>query len=587
MKNIWHIITLIPEYRGRLVIIVAASSMLGLVGTAIPYLFKGIVDTVIRLSAHKLSFAEAQSTLIILILTFGGLRIATILFNYLLEGQSDALWLNTVSTLRQRVFDNMATLSLDYYERTRVGDVMDRYGAITSITMWLFQLSEGTLASILQLFFGISVLLVKAPAIGLIMLVLIPYNLFSSFQTVAKTKPLRRRWHQVMGKMAGLLSEMVSQIATVRSFAGERVIKRRFEEAQSDWWGIRTVEMGTELRDGARLNLVNTIGVIASIAIVSLEALRGKYTAGDILLVLTLTQNLISAIQPITRLVNNTGDIETSAERLVELLKIAPSVVNSPDAVALTQIESVEFRNVSFAYPGVELPSLEGISFRLVAGEMLALVGPSGSGKSTLIKLLMRLYDPSHGQILVNDTDIRGYTQESLRSLMGIVLQDVALFNDTIGDNIAFARPEASPDEVQAAARSAHADAFIRNLPDQYETRVGERGIKLSGGEKQRVAIARALLRDPQLVILDEATSALDSESERFVQEGLEKLMRNRTAIVIAHRFSTIAKADKIVVMQKGRIIETGDHGSLVGNREGLYARLYGLQVELQGPSAA
>ncbi len=587
MKNIWHVITLIPEYRGRLVVIIAASSMLGIVGTAIPYLFKGIVDTVIRLSAHKLTFAQAQSTLAILILTFGGLRIATIIFNYFLEGQSDALWLNTVSSLRQRVFDNMATLSLDYYERTRVGDVMDRYGAITSITMWLFQLSEGTLASILQLFFGICVLLVKAPTIGLIMLVLIPYNLVSSFRTVTKTKPLRRRWHQVMGKMAGLLSEMISQIATVRSFAGERVVKRQFEKAQSEWWDIRTVEMGTELRDGARLNLVNTIGVIASIAIVSLEALEGKYTAGDILLVLTLTQNLISAIQPITRLVNNTGDIETSAERLVDLLKMVPSVIDTPGAMTLSKIESIEFRKVSFSYPGAELPSLEAISFRLAAGEMLALVGPSGSGKSTLIKLLMRLYDPDQGQILVNDTDIKGYTQDSLRSLMGIVLQDVALFNDTIGENIAFAKPEASPEDVEAAARSAHADAFIRNFPDQYKTRVGERGIKLSGGEKQRVAIARALLRSPQLVILDEATSALDSESERFVQDGLERLMRNRTAIVIAHRFSTIAKADKILVMQKGRIIETGDHGTLVGNREGLYARLYNLQVELQGPSAA
>jgi ABC-type multidrug transport system fused ATPase/permease subunit len=170
---------------------------------------------------------------------------------------------------------------------------------------------------------------------------------------------------------------------------------------------------------------------------------------------------------------------------------------------------------------------------------------------------------------------------------MGIVLQDVALFNDTIADNIAFARPDADPEEVRAAAVAAHADAFIRNLPDQYDTRVGERGIKLSGGEKQRVAIARALLRDPQLVILDEATSALDSESERYVQAGLEKLMHDRTAIVIAHRFSTVAKADRILVLQKGRIVETGDHGSLVSNRDGLYARLYALQVELQDPTAA
>jgi ABC-type multidrug transport system fused ATPase/permease subunit len=532
-------------------------------------------------------FAHAQSTLILLILAFAGLRIGTILFNTVLEGQSDSLWLNTVSTLRRRVFDNMATLSLDYYEQTRVGDVMDRYGAITSITMWLFQLSEGTLASILALFFGISVLLAKAPVIGLIMLVLIPYNLVSSFRTVAKTKPLRRRWHQVMGKMSGLLSEMISQIATVRSFAGERVIKDRFEEAQADWWGIRTVEMGTELRDGAKLSLVNTVAVIAAIAIVSLEALRGRFTAGDILLVLTLTQNLIASIQPITRLVNNTGDIEASAERLVELLKMAPSVVDLPDAVPLLRIDTLEFRNVSFAYPGKAQLSLQDISFRLAAGEMMALVGPSGSGKSTLIKLLMRLYDPSTGAILVNGTDIRRYTQESLRKLMGIVLQDVALFNDTIADNIAFARPDADPEEVRAAAVAAHADAFIRNLPDQYDTRVGERGIKLSGGEKQRVAIARALLRDPQLVILDEATSALDSESERYVQAGLEKLMHDRTAIVIAHRFSTVAKADRILVLQKGRIVETGDHGSLVSNRDGLYARLYALQVELQDPTAA
>jgi ABC-type multidrug transport system fused ATPase/permease subunit len=587
MKSIWHIITLIPEYRGRLVVIFAASSLLGLSGTAVPYIFKGIVDTVLRLSAHRVDFAHAQSTLILLILAFAGLRIGTILFNTVLEGQSDSLWLNTVSTLRRRVFDNMATLSLDYYEQTRVGDVMDRYGAITSITMWLFQLSEGTLASILALFFGISVLLAKAPVIGLIMLVLIPYNLVSSFRTVAKTKPLRRRWHQVMGKMSGLLSEMISQIATVRSFAGERVIKDRFEEAQADWWGIRTVEMGTELRDGAKLSLVNTVAVIAAIAIVSLEALRGRFTAGDILLVLTLTQNLIASIQPITRLVNNTGDIEASAERLVELLKMAPSVVDLPDAVPLLRIDTLEFRNVSFAYPGKAQLSLQDISFRLAAGEMMALVGPSGSGKSTLIKLLMRLYDPSTGAILVNGTDIRRYTQESLRKLMGIVLQDVALFNDTIADNIAFARPDADPEEVRAAAVAAHADAFIRNLPDQYDTRVGERGIKLSGGEKQRVAIARALLRDPQLVILDEATSALDSESERYVQAGLEKLMHDRTAIVIAHRFSTVAKADRILVLQKGRIVETGDHGSLVSNRDGLYARLYALQVELQDPTAA
>jgi ABC-type multidrug transport system fused ATPase/permease subunit len=354
---------------------------------------------------------------------------------------------------------------------------------------------------------------------------------------------------------------------------------------QEEWWETRIVEQAIEHRAGLLLNLVNTIAIVGSIVIVTNGALAGRFTVGDILLVLTLTQGLITTIQPITRLVNTTGDVDTSAERLVELLNVAPTVTDAPDAIALDEIASIEFRNVSFVYPNKSYLALDAVSFRLDAGEVLALVGPSGSGKSTIIKLLMRLYDPTEGEILINGRNIRAFTQESLRLLMGVVLQDVALFNDTIGDNIGFARPDATMDEIQAAARMAHADSFISKLPDRYETRVGERGVKLSGGEKQRVAIARALLRDPGLIILDEATSALDSESERLVQDGLQKLMQGRTSIVIAHRFSTIVNADKIVVMQGGRIIETGDHGSLVQMRDGLYARLHALQVELQRPA--
>jgi len=586
MSNIWAIIKLIPEYRWRVAVIILASSVLGFAGTATPYLFKWIVDVIGKLLAHKISAADAQTSVVWTVVGFALLRLAFVAFSYVQERQSDSLWLNTVSTLRQRVFDTMTGLSLDYYETTRVGDIMERFGTITSITMWLFQLSEGTLASILQLFFSITVLLVKAPSVGLIMLVVIPFNLLISFRAVRKTKPLRRKWNQLVGKMSGLLSEMISQIATVRSFAGERIVKRRYDSVQEEWWETRTVEQAIEQRAGFRLNLLNTIAVVASISLVTRGALAGDFTVGDILLVLTLTQNLISTIQPITRLINTTGDVDTSAERLVELLAVAPTVTDAPDAVAAPQIASIEFRNVSFSYPNKSHPALNAVSFRIEAGNVLALVGPSGSGKSTIIKLLMRLYDPTGGQILVNGRDIRGFTQESLRLQMGVVLQDVALFNDTIGENIGFARPSASRAEILAAAATAHADAFIQRLPDQYETRVGERGVKLSGGEKQRVAIARALLRQPGLIILDEATSALDSESERLVQDGLQKLMRGRTSIVIAHRFSTIVNADQIIVMQAGRVIETGDHGSLLSNADGLYSRLHSLQVELQRPAA-
>jgi len=559
--------------------IIVSSMVLGLVSTIIPYVSKGVLDVLSRALTHRISHDVAISRLIDLFVIFASLRVGIVALSWLQERQADTLWLNTVSTLRRRVFDTMSGLSLDYYERTRAGDVMDRYGAITQITMWLTQLTEGTLAGILQLFFGIAVLLIKAPLVGLIMAVVIPYNLYASFKTVEQTKPKRRAWHRLMGTMAGILNEMVSQIATIRSVAGEARVKARFEDAQREWWEIRTVEMGLERRDGAWLNLVNSVAIISSVTLASFGALAGGMTVGDILLVLTLSQSLITAVQPIARLINNTADVDTAAERLADLLANTPTVVDSPDAVALGPVRSVEFRDVSFAYPGKDVLSLRNISFRLEAGKILALVGPSGSGKTTMVKLLLRFYDPTAGQILINDRDIRDYTQISLRSAMGIVLQDVALFNESIEQNIGFARPDAGREDVREAARAAHADAFIRNLPDQYETLVGERGIRLSGGEKQRVAIARALLRNPELIILDEATSALDSESERLVQQGLDRLMEGRTAIVIAHRLSTVANADTIIVMQQGRIIERGTHQSLIARRDGLYARLHSLQL--------
>lgn len=578
MSNIWQVIKLIPEYRGRIISLIISSAVLGFAATATPWIFRSIVNTVAGLAAHRITHDEALKGAAIAVGAFAALRLLITVFGYLQEKQSDALWLNSISTLRRRVFETMTGLSLDYYERTRVGDVMDRFSNAITITQWMFQLSEGTLASILQLVFGVTVLLFKAPLVGAVMLVLVPYNLITSYRAVKKTKPLRRKWNALVGKMSGLLSEMVSQISTVRSFAGERAVQRRYDDVQSEWWQVRMVETDIEQRAGAATNLVNSLAVIFGIVAVTWGALAGRYTVGDILLVLTLTQMVITAIQPITRLVNSTGDVDSAAERLVELLQVASTVTDAPGAGALGAIRTVEFRNVSFTYPGKRQPALDNVSFTAEAGKTLALVGPSGSGKSTIIKLAMRFYDPSAGQILINGQDIRGFTQDSLRSQIGAVLQDVALFNDSIGDNIAFASPEASKDELVAAAQASHADAFIQLMSDGYDTLVGERGVRLSGGEKQRIAIARAMLRNPNLIILDEATSALDTESERLVRDGLHQLMQGRTSIVIAHRFSTIVSADKIIVMQAGRIRETGDHASLLANRDGLYTRLYALQ---------
>ena len=588
LKNIWRVIQFIPEYRGRIFGVLVAGTAIGAIGAGTPYLYKKIVDVITRLAYGRLTYDEAAETILQVLALFFFLRFSLVVLGALQDKQADDLWLETVSTFRQRVFDNMTRMSIDYFEKTRAGEIMDRFGAIPSITQWLFSLTEGTLANILQMFFIIGVLLWRAPIIGELMSVVLILNFYISYRTVGWAKPYRRGWQAMAGRMAGLLSEMVGNIATVRSFGGEPAVKQRYDETQEQWKVTRDMLHKVEWRSTLALNVVNAVGVSAAVGLATYSALHGGMTAGDILLVLTLTQSLITTIAPIARQINQAGDIEASAERLVELLDVDTELADSHDAIDLVSIESIAFEHVGFAYPGKSATAIHDVSFFLRDGETLALVGLSGSGKSTIVKLLMRFYDPTEGRILINGRDLREYKQRSVRARMGVVLQDVALFNDSIGENIAFARPGASAEDIQAAAEAAHADSFIRRMSDGYETLVGERGIKLSGGEKQRVAIARAILKDPELIILDEATSALDSESEVLVQQGLEQLVSGRSSVIIAHRLSTVMSADQILVLKEGRVVERGRHEDLANRNGGLYARLFEIQTQgwLEGLAA-
>ena len=577
MKNIWRTIQLIPEYRGRVIGVIAVGASLGLIGTATPYLYKNIVDVMSRLFAGKIGHAEASWNITVLLSIFFALRLGIVVFSALQNKLADDLWLDTVSTFRQRVFDNMTHKSIDYFEKTRVGEIMDRFG---TITMWLSAMTEGTLASILQTLFIVSVLAIKAPIVGAIMTGVLLFNFWISYRTVHWTRPYRRGWQTLAGRMTGLLAEMVSNIATVRSFGGEPAVKQRYDDTQAEWKVVRDNLHKTEWRSEQMLNVVNTFGVFAAVTLTVRGALHGHFTAGDILLVLTLTQNLVNTIGPIARQINQAGEIESTAERLVELLDVDSEQADHPGAIALTQLETITFDNVSFHYPGKQEFALHRVSFHLKRGTTLALVGMSGSGKTTIVKLLMRFYDPSEGRILINGRDLHAYQQRSVRAQMGVVLQDVALFNDSIAENIAFARPGASVEDVEAATRAANAHDFIQRLETGYDTLVGERGIKLSGGEKQRIAIARAILKDPQLIILDEATSALDSESEHLVQYGLDRLLTGRTSVIIAHRLSTVMNADLILVLRHGKVVESGSHEDLLSQEGGLYARLFSLQTQ-------
>lgn len=581
MRNIFQLIKLTPGYKGRFIRVMLIDAFLGIGATVTPYIFKIIVDNIVSLTHTHANVQAIQSTVIGCIVLVASIRLVTIAGNFLQDRVSDTLYLEIVWGLRRQLFKHLVNLSIEYYEQHRAGEIVQRVtNATIELRTLIQQWAEGSLISILTVTFIMVVLLIHVPLVGLLSLIMIPAMLTGAILRIRRTQPLQREWLKLAEKTVGTMNETISLITTVRSFAQEKAHIKRFEAETAMFTEARMKHFRIEWRLTALQSVIVSITAIGALAIVAIGALRGVYTPGDIILVLTYVQMIIANIQPIVRLIVNTGEAEISAERAIELLHITPTVTDHPDAVALEKLKSIEFKDVSFRYPDKGREVLRHISFTLKSGHTLALVGQSGVGKTTITKLLMRFYDPTGGQILINGQDIRNFTQASVREHIGVVMQDVALFNDTIEENLRFAKAEVSDTELKVAAATAHADIFINKLPEQYATLVGERGVKLSGGEKQRVAIARAILRDPQLVILDEATSALDSESEQYVQDGLKGLLKDRTAIIIAHRLSTVRQADHIIVLQDGTVLESGTHTELANQQGGLYAKLLKLQTE-------
>ena len=496
--------------------------------------------------------------------------------NYLMSYVSQKV----VIDLRESLFRHFQRLSISYFDRSRTGKVLsymtNDVGALQgALAQNVIELSTesitlvGSLVAMFYLHWQLALLtLITVPLVAQAM------NLFGK-----KLRKASGMMQQRAAEITSVLQEMIVSIRLIRLFVREDYeIGRFIRENENNFSAqMKAAQLSATLTPV--IEFLAAIGVTVIIWYGGREVINGNLTSGSLIAFLVYTVNITN---PVKRLGNVYGSIQravAAAERVFEVLDTLPEIQDDFDAKELPVVKGqVEFENVMFEYRSGE-PALCNLSIKVPPGQVLAIVGPSGAGKSTIANLLPRFYDPQQGRIKIDGRDIRHVTVRSLREQIAMVPQDTILFSASIYENILYGRLDASAAEVTAAAYSANAHDFILQMPLGYDTQIGERGCQLSGGQRQRIAIARAILKDPRILILDEATSALDAESERVVQDALDKLMVGRTTFMVAHRLSTIQRADKILVMDKGRLVECGNHTELLA-AGGLYCKLYSLQTE-------
>ena len=485
-----------------------------------------------------------------------------------------------VKRVREQLFHSLVSQEVAFFDGQRTGDLQSRLASDTASLQGLLSAQLSTaLRNVVQVIGALALLFYTSVRLTGVMLAVVPAVAFGAVYYGRKIRGLARKSQDAQADAGHVAEESLSAIRTVRAFAAEDAEDRRYGAAVATAFGFaRTRAAAGSIFMGATYT-----GIYAAIALVlgyggSLVA-AGELTAGALTAFLVYTLLIAMGLGTLAEIWAESMRGLGAAERVFELIDRAPAMLLRGGRTLAKVAGRLAYQGVHFSYParpGTEV--LHGVDLLVEPGEVVALVGPSGSGKSTLGSLLVRLYDPSSGRLTLDGDDLRELDPSWLRSQVGVVSQEPVLFSTTIAENVRYGRPGASDAEVRAALENANALAFVLGFPDGLDTMVGERGQQLSGGQKQRIAIARAILKDPRLLLLDEATSALDAESEALVQEALGRLMRGRTSIVIAHRLSTVVGADRVVVIDGGKVVEQGRHAALVGQR-GAYARLVERQV--------
>ena len=542
----------------------------------VPIIFKHLIDA--------LSLTTREAFIVVpaaLLLAYGVLRFSTSLFTELREIVFARVTQQAVRQIALQVFRHLHALSLRFHlERQTGGLTRDIERGTRSIGSLISYTLYSIVPTLIEISLVIGILLVQYDAIfALITLATLSIYIVFTVQVTNWRTALRRRANELDSAASARAIDSLLNFETVKYFNNEDFEARRYDEQLQKWTSAQVTNQYSLSALNIGQAAIIAVGVTAMMWQAASRVASGEMSIGDIVLVNAFLIQLYIPLNFLGVIYRELRQALTDIERMFGLMHAHREIADAPGAIALPSgPAAVRFEQVSFSYDP-KRAILHGVDLEIPAGRTLAVVGHSGSGKSTLARLLFRFYDVQGGAIRVNGHDLRALTQASLRAAIGIVPQDTVLFNDTLFYNIQYGRPEADRAEVEAAARAAQLTDFIARLPDGYETRVGERGLKLSGGEKQRVAIARALLKNPAILIFDEATSALDSKTEKAIQAQLEQAAAGRTALVIAHRLSTVMNADEIVVLDQGRIVERGTHAGLLA-RGGDYARMWALQQE-------
>ncbi|MFN4988399.1 MAG: ABCB family ABC transporter ATP-binding protein/permease [Burkholderiales bacterium] len=570
--------TLVPyllQYKWRVVIALTCLVLAKVANVAVPVVLKDIVDLV---SVNPIGATIAVP--LGLVLAYGALRVLTTLFTELREVVFARVTQQAVRRIALQVFEHLHALSLRFHlDRQTGGLTRDIERGTRGVSSLVSFTLYSILPTVIEVFMVLAWLVVYYEIWFAIITVvaLTVYVLYTIAVTEWRTN-FRRVMNDLDSRANTRAVDSLLNYETVKYFNNEKFESQRYDQSMARWQEA-AIKSQTSL---SVLNVGQSLIIAAAVTLMvwraTLGVIEGRMTLGDLVLVNAFMIQLYIPLNFLGVLYREIKQSLADMERMFGLMAQHREIDDNPDAKPLVvRGGEVVFQGVSFAYDAAR-PILRNVDLRLPAGQITAVVGSSGAGKSTLSRLLYRFYDLEQGAIRIDGQEIRSITQSSLRAVIGIVPQDTVLFNDTLEYNIRYGRPDASDDEIRAVAEAAHLTRFIASLPDGMQTRVGERGLKLSGGEKQRVAIARALLKRPALLIFDEATSALDSESEKAIQAELMEVSKGRTTLVIAHRLSTIVDADQIVVLENGQIVEHGRHAELLGRR-GRYAELWELQA--------